>query len=155
MPAAVNAWGIIGLFCRVALGGLFILAGVLKLQNPLHFKQAIAAFKVPTPEHLTLLATYSIPWTELVAGTLLVLGWWARPAAGLIGVMLLGFIGAMASVLWRGIDTHCSCFGKLEFPCGSSVGWCQIVRNSVLLLLAAVVVVRGAGSLALQRESAS
>lgn len=153
MAEKIRAWGLACLVSRVILGGLFILAGVLKLQNPLHFKQAILAFKITTPEHLTTLATFALPWTELLAGVLLVLGWWARPAAGVLALMLAAFIAAMASVMLRGIDTHCSCFGKLEFPCGSSVGWCQIIRNSVLLAFAAVVLARGAGSLAIEREN--
>lgn len=153
MAEKIRAWGLACLASRVILGGLFILAGVLKLQNPLHFKQAILAFKITTPEHLTTLATFALPWTELLAGVLLVIGWWARPAAGVLALMLAAFISAMASVMLRGIDTHCSCFGKLEFPCGSSVGWCQIIRNSALLLLAAVVLARGAGSLAIEREN--
>ncbi|GJQ28494.1 MAG: hypothetical protein HBSAPP03_03780 [Phycisphaerae bacterium] len=152
MAERVRAWGLVCLGARVVLGGLFIFAGVLKLMNPLHFKQAIMAFKMGMPDHLTVLATFTFPWTEIIAGALLVLGWWARPAAGVIAAMLFAFITAMASVMLRGIDTHCSCFGKLEFPCGSSVGWCQIVRNSVLLVLVGIVLGRGAGSLALQRE---
>jgi putative oxidoreductase len=154
MAKIERAWGWLGLLSRVVLGGLFVYAGVLKLRNPIHFKQAINAFKMGFPDHLTILATYAIPWTEVVAGALLVAGLWARSAALVVGTMLLAFVGAMASVIVRGIETKCACFGELEFPCEGPVGWCHLARNGVLFGLALVVLFGGAGSLALDRTKA-
>ncbi|CAG0975521.1 thiosulfate dehydrogenase [quinone] large subunit [Phycisphaerales bacterium] len=152
MAEKIRAWGWLGLLTRLLLGGLFLFAAYVKLRNPVIFRQGVDAFKI-LPEHLSILAAYVVPWTELVAGVLLVLGLWARSAALVIGTMLVAFIAAMVSVLYRGIDAHCSCFGKFEIPCEGPVGWCHLVRNGVLVGLAVIVVAIGPGTLAMDRES--
>jgi uncharacterized membrane protein YphA (DoxX/SURF4 family) len=96
---------------------------------------------------------YVIPWTEIIAGTCLVLGLWARASAGVITAMLTAFIAGVVSVILRGIDTKCSCFGELEWPCTGGVGWCQVIRNCVMIALAIPVFIWGAGSLAVDRPS--
>ncbi len=151
-PAAVG--GIV-LLTRVILGGLFIFAAVMKLSSPASFAMAIAAFKIipDHAEHLTRLAAYAVPWVEALCGVCLVLGLWARSAALVLAVLLCGFIAMIASTMLRGMDVSCSCFGKFEIPCTGPVGWCHIARNGVLLLLAALVVSKGPGSLAIDRES--
>jgi uncharacterized membrane protein YphA (DoxX/SURF4 family) len=139
---------------RVLLGGLFVFAGVMKLTSPQLFVQAIAAFKLNIPDHLLILLTFVVPWTEILAGTALALGLWARSSALLIALMLLGFIGGIASVLIRKMDVHCSCFGSFEIPCTGPVGPCHLIRNTVLLALAGIVLAWGPGPLAIDRESA-
>jgi uncharacterized membrane protein YphA (DoxX/SURF4 family) len=84
---------------------------------------------------------------------MLVLGLWARGAAGVIVAMLLAFIAGVISVILRGIDTKCSCFGDIEWPCTGGVGWCQVVRNMIMIGLALPVFIWGPGPLALDRES--
>jgi len=143
------------LVTRVALGGLFIFAGVNKLLNPQHFLQAIDAFKIIPKEadHLSVVGAFTVPWIEILAGAMLVLGWWARASALVIGSLLLVFLGAIISVLARDLSVSCSCFGKFEIPCTGPIGVCHIVRNAVLLALAIIVIAWGPGPLALDRES--
>jgi uncharacterized membrane protein YphA (DoxX/SURF4 family) len=136
---------------RVALGALFVLAASLKLKNPQGFAEAIEGFKL-VPEHLVKVLVFAIPWTELFAGVLLIVGVWARASALLISTLLLGFIGGIASVLLRGLSTKCACFGELEWPCGGEVGACQIIRNSVLIALSLPIMLRGPGKLALGKH---
>lgn len=143
-PAAM---GWVALPCRLLLGGLFVLAAVLKVSSPMQFAEAIAGFKI-VPAHLVGVVTFVIPWTELVAGAMLLLGWWSRAAALVISALLLSFIAGVISVIIRGIDTKCSCFGDLEWPCGAGVGWCQVIRNLVMLAMAGVVLRWGPGPLA-------
>lgn len=138
---------------RLLLGGLFIFAGVMKLMNPALFVQAIGAFKMGLPDHLLILFTFVVPWTEILAGACVVLGFWSRPAAAVIALMLAGFVGAIASVLVRKLDVHCSCFGTFEIPCNGPVGLCHIIRNGVLLVMAGVVALWGPGPLGIERES--
>lgn len=140
------AWLCLG--ARVALGALFLLAAWLKLRNPQGFAEAIEGFKI-VPEHLVKLLVFAIPWTELVAGVLLILGVWARASALLVATLLAGFIVGIASVLVRGLSTKCACFGELEWPCGGEVGACQIIRNTVLIGLALPIILRGPGKLTL------
>jgi uncharacterized membrane protein YphA (DoxX/SURF4 family) len=153
VSTTVRALGWLAFPARLLLGGLFVFAGVMKLLNPTLFAQAIGAFKFNLPDHLLVVSAFVTPWVEIVAGAAMVLGVWSRAAAGLICVMLVGFLGALASVLVRGLDVHCSCFGEFEYPCTGAVGWCQIVRNTVLLVLGLTVVFLGPGPLAIDRES--
>ena len=150
-----TAIGGLVLVFRVILGALFIFAAVMKLSSPASFALAIAAFKI-IPEHadhVTKLAAYAVPWIELVCGVCLILGLWARSAALVLCLMLVAFIAMILSTMARGMDVSCSCFGKFELPCTGPVGWCHIVRNAVLLAVAAFVLRKGPGSLAVDRES--
>lgn len=139
---------------RLVIGGLFVFAAAAKLSNPQLFADAVMAFKI-LPENLARLATFIVPWTELLAGAALLLGVWTRSAALLISLLLVAFIGGLVSVLARGLDAECSCFGKFEFPCPSKVGACQIIRNFVMLAMSVTIVVAGSGMLALDRRSSA
>ena len=139
---------------RLFLGGLFCLAAFKKLSDPQSFAEAIKGFKVLDVqqfEPLMVTGAYIIPWVEMVAGVMLVLGLWTRAAALTIGLALLGFIAALVSVIFRELDASCSCFGDLNLFCGSEVGWCQVIRNLILLLPAAYLVWREGGLLGLDQ----
>jgi putative oxidoreductase len=142
---------------RVLLGALFIFAGVMKLRDIQHFVQAVGAFKIipEGAEHLQVLTAFVVPWIEILAGLMLVLGWWTRAAALTISLMLATFIVGIGSVIARDLDVKCTCFGKFEIPCDGPIGWCHIVRNSVLLVGTLLILVKGAGRLALDRDAAA
>lgn len=138
--------------CRVGLGGLFCLAAWTKLHDPQSFAEAIKGFKVLSEhDHAFLITagTFVIPWTEMVAGVALILGLWTRAAALTLALALLGFIAGLVSVLSRGLATDCSCFGDMRLICPPEVGWCQVIRNLVLLLPAGYLLWRGGGAVAL------
>jgi uncharacterized membrane protein YphA (DoxX/SURF4 family) len=130
---------------RVALGGLFLYAAYNKLfimNGPQLFSESIKAFKVFDPksqEQLIQMATFVTPWIEIVAGLALVLGFWTRAAAGVLGLLLLGFIGLIASALARGLNVSCGCFGKISPFCPEKIGMCNIVQNSILLAMALLI----------------
>ena len=137
---------------RLALGGLFCLAAVSKLQDPQTFAEAIKAFQVVDHVrlgHLVATAAFVIPWVELVAGVMLILGLWTRAASLTIGLALLAFIAGLVSVIARGLDASCACFGNLNLFCGKAVGACQVIRNTVMLLPAFYLAWRGSGRLCL------
>lgn len=147
---------------RLALGAVFILAAYLKLfhtsdavADPVwSFAESIKAYQLIDPakgEHLIIFLAYVIPWTELLAGVMLILGAGTRTAATLLTLMLVAFTAANLSVIARGIDTTCSCFGELEWPCKGAVSWCQFWRNCVLLAVSMYLAIRSGGLLALER----
>ena len=144
-PGCVVARGIATL-ARLALGALFIFSGVVKLNDPQAFAFAIKGFKLVESHTLISQATFSIPWTEILIGVLLVLGLWTRAAAGAMLVMLVVFTGAVVSVIARDIDTTCGCFGKFM---GSKIDGSTITRNAVLLLLTFAVFFNKGGWLTL------
>lgn len=143
---------VLQLALRIALGGLFCFAAFMKLSDPQSFAEAIKGFKVLDVtqfEPFMVTGAFVIPWVEMIAGVMLILGFWTRAAAATLGLALLGFIGLLISVIVRDIDASCSCFGKLNFGCPDTVGRCQVLRNSVMLIPAAYLVWRQRGLLAL------
>lgn len=142
---------------RAGLGGLFCLAAFKKLQDPQSFAEAIKGFRVVDHNQLgSLISTgaFVLPWVELIAGVLLILGLWSRASALAIWLALAAFIAGLLSVIIRGIDASCSCFGDLNLFCSSKVGWCQIIRNLLLMVPAIYLVWRGGGLVALDRLTA-
>lgn len=134
--------------CRLIVGGLFVLAASIKLRAPQEFANAIKAFKVFPPEtgdHLVMTSTFAMPWIELMAGLMLIVGWRTRAAALIISGLLVAFIAAVVSVLARKLEVECGCFGKLEIICDGPIGACGIVRNALMLAMTGLVLVRGAG----------
>jgi len=140
-----SAW--LATVLRVALGGLFVFAAMMKLAELQQFAFAVKAFAI-LPDHLSHLAAFVVPWIELIAGIGLLLGLWTRPAALVIGAMLAAFIAGIVSVIVRDLDVTCSCFGKFEVPCTGPVGLCHVIRNLVLLALSLGVMWYGPGRMA-------
>lgn len=116
-------------FLRVALGGYFVIAGLMKLDNLPGFIQEVSKFGILGTNVSRLYATL-LPYLEIVSGTLLVLGFWTTLAALLSTVMLLSFIYAI----------------KI-FPNGN------YLFNKDLILLAASICLMftGAGSLSIDK----
>ena len=97
------------LFLRVALGLVFIVASIDKIQNPDQFAGAIANYRL-LPYEFIHGAAIVLPWIEVVTGSLLLLGIWTRANALLTSSMLLIFIFAIGQALWRNLDISCGCF---------------------------------------------
>jgi putative oxidoreductase len=137
---------------RVLLGSLFIFSGSQKLLDPQSFVNAIIAFEIlpEKPDLLLQLATYGLPWSEIVAGVFLVLGVGSRGAALFITLLMLVFTGAIVSVLVRGLDVECGCFGAW-LP--SEVTNLTPLRNGAILLPALLVLAFGGGWAAVDRHS--
>ena len=136
----------IATFFRIALGALFIFSGVVKLSDPLAFAFAIKGFKLVDNHALISQATFSIPWTEVLIGVLMILGLYTRIATGAFLTMMVIFIGAVVAVIVRDIDTSCGCFGKYL---GSKIDETTVLRNVVLLALGILVYIYRGGFLTL------
>ncbi len=106
-----NRWLL--LLFRLVVGAVFIWAGVLKVVDPLGFAESIMNYQV-FPRGLAFIVALVLPWVEVIAGGLLIVGLFRRSSALLISLMLIGFIGLVALALARGIDTSCGCFGSLS-----------------------------------------
>ncbi|MHB0994769.1 MAG: MauE/DoxX family redox-associated membrane protein [Elusimicrobiales bacterium] len=108
-----RVWGIAGFCCRLAAGGVFVYAAVVKLLAPAEeFAFAIETYKV-LPAALTLAPAHVLPWVELVAGAFLAAGFCTRYAALAVGGMLVFFELLMAQAMLRGLEvTNCGCFGS-------------------------------------------
>ncbi len=149
------ALGLLVFVARLFLGGVFVFAAWLKLSDPQAFAGSVRAFElIPAQaDHLRHLITFVVPWTELLTGLLLLVGFWTRAAATMLAILLTVFIAGLASVLARGMIISCSCFGNFEIPCVSPVSSCHVIRNSVLLTVALFILWKAPGSLAIDKTS--
>ena len=150
------------LILRLILGGLFIFAASVKLSDPQGFFDSIHAFKLPAyfsqnlglhmgdAAHLERLATFAVPWLELLAGLALVFGYCTRGAALVLSALLVFFLFGIYTVLARKMDVTCGCFGKFEIPCQGAIGWCHVGRNTVLLAFGLTILSGGSGRFALE-----
>ncbi|MFI4882120.1 MAG: DoxX family protein [Phycisphaerales bacterium JB064] len=139
------------LFVRVFLAGVFGFAAYMKLRNDAAseaFAESIQAFDVLDAmqhHHLVTLATFAVPWLEVLCGVLILFGLWTRAAAFSMLAALGVFMWAIYSVIARGLNIECGCFGDFSFPCGDAVGACQLWRNGVLAALCLFLLIRGGG----------
>lgn len=95
---------------RWILGGAFLYAGILKMQDPQAFADRIADFQILPFAFVNLLAI-SLPIAEILVGVLLMIGFWAECVAFAALLLTALFFMAIASVLLRGLVIDCGCFG--------------------------------------------
>ncbi|MBX7157880.1 MAG: DoxX family protein [Verrucomicrobiae bacterium] len=113
------------------LGVVFLLAGVMKLQAPWDLVKAMKAYHL-LPEFLLPVLAMGLLIFEVFTGLLLVMG--RRVGALAASFLLVIFLGALGSAIYRGIAIECSCFGALNFLGKTAQG--MVVRNSLLLAIA-------------------
>lgn len=116
---------------RLLIGLMFILSGAAKLQDPKGFTMAVYNFRV-LPNALVEAYATLIPFVELGAGVLLVVGLFTQLAAVVAFLTLLSFTLAIGWNLRRGERPDCHCFGNLFSEELSSV---LVVRNTILMAL--------------------
>jgi len=152
------------LVLRLLLGGFFVYASLDKIWSPDAFARVIYQWQVTGPVASNLVAV-SLPWVELVAGLLLVLGVWKRESALVIALLLCVFLGAAASVLVRGIDVeNCGCTSLARSEVTTSgwppswargVGWFLVTRDLLMLGAALLLASAGERQAAPQRHAAT
>ena len=128
-----------GLFwaLRLGLGGLLLWSGVVKVGDPASFATEIGNYHF-LPSLAPIMAV-TMPSIEIVIGLALIAAprAWVRPAA-LAAVAILGvFTIAVISVVARGIDVECGCFGSGSGP----VTMVTVLRDVVLVAAAVGVYV--------------
>lgn len=97
--------------CRLALGGIFLYAGGVKSLDVPAFARDVANYQL-LPYAWNYLVAATLPYVEMIAGLLLIFNRKVRPAALLLTLLTLVFMLALATVVWRGLDIDCGCFGQ-------------------------------------------
>jgi len=127
----------------IALGALFVYASLEKIAQPRDFARIVYHYQVIGPNaHVgyvpaNLLAV-ALPWTEALAGVLLIAGVWRREAAAVVAVLLVVFLGAVGWAMHQGIDVeNCGCF-TVEGG-GRGAGLKLILQDLGLLAVAALL----------------
>jgi uncharacterized membrane protein YphA (DoxX/SURF4 family) len=99
------------LFVRVAVGGVLIFAGILKLPHINTLIWEIGQYRI-LPGSLAEIYGYALPPLELILGSFLLLGLWIRISAALSGLLMLSFTIAKIAAFIRGLNIDiCPCFG--------------------------------------------
>jgi uncharacterized membrane protein YphA (DoxX/SURF4 family) len=134
----VKEW--LGTAPRLVTGGVWIVAGALKLADPYESVRAVRAYDL-LPESVVPTIGHLLPVLEVVVGTCLVLGLLTRGAAAVSALLFVAFIIGIASVWARGIEIECGCFGGggAKEGASSSYPW-EIARDSGLLVLSLFLV---------------
>jgi uncharacterized membrane protein YphA (DoxX/SURF4 family) len=142
---------VIGLVARLVLGGVLLVAGLLKVTKPEVSARAVQAYQL-LPFDLATYVGYGLPILEVVLGALLVLGLFTRTAAAVSGVLLVVFIIGIASAWARGLNIDCGCFGEGGTIDPSQTRYLEeILRDVGLVLCAAWLVIRPRTAYSLER----
>ncbi len=149
--SATRARDLVGLLARLVLGGVLLVAGGLKLGNPLGSARAVQAYDV-MPFELARYVGYALPWLEVAIGALLVLGLFTRVSAVVGTLLMAAFVVGIAQAWARGLNIDCGCFGGggAVAPEETKYGW-DIARDLAFALCGVWLVVRPRSALSTDR----
>jgi uncharacterized membrane protein YphA (DoxX/SURF4 family) len=117
--------------CGWVVGGIFLYAGISKMLDPAQLAVQVRNYQL-APWWLIHPAAIVLPWIEIVAGLLLILGIWAIEATIVLAGLLALFLGAIGWAMYQGLDIECGCFAG-----HAKVGWQKLAENAGLLAVAA------------------
>lgn len=129
----------LALSLRGALAWLFVHAAYTKLEDRWVFDHQLAGYGLSGP--LRQIMVWCLPLTEGLTGCLL-LSPWHRVGAASACCLLLLYALAMAWQRWQGRHVDCGCGGSQGLP----VSWALVVRNLLLAVGAAVLMLPAAPS---------
>jgi uncharacterized membrane protein YphA (DoxX/SURF4 family) len=125
---------VVPLFVRLALGGLFVTAGALKIGHPADLAAAITAYRLGLPPPLVAALALALPPFEILLGIYLI-GGLLLPVSSAVALGLLAFFTvAVASVVARGLSAPCGCFGPAD---SAPATWLTVLRDLAFVIPAA------------------
>jgi putative oxidoreductase len=130
--ADVNRW--LAFIVRLYMGWLFAEASIRKIANPASFALDVATYQL-LPLYLVNAFAIVVPWVELVAGALLLVGVRVRAAALLVVGMMVAFMVALGWALHLGLDMTCGCFASQGAAGEDPISGWTMVRDGVWLAL--------------------
>jgi hypothetical protein len=95
---------------RIVFGGVFCIAGAIKMTDLLAFEAAIRNYRL-LADPFVAWAAMSIPPLEFIAGSAVILRVIYPGCIIVLCGSLTIFMGALISLLVRGIDADCGCLG--------------------------------------------
>lgn len=138
-----QSWMWVGVVARLVVGGVWFVAGLLKLADPAENVVAVRAYQL-LPESVVPLVGHALPVVEILVGLCLLLGLLVRGSAVLSCVLLVAFVVGIASAWARGLSIDCGCFGGGAGPVQNAQAkypW-EIARDLGLLALSVWLVWR-------------
>jgi uncharacterized membrane protein YphA (DoxX/SURF4 family) len=123
---------------RLYLGFVFVYASFHKIAHPATFALDVATYQL-LPLELVNLAALILPWVELLAGVMIIVGFRTRAAALLIAGMMVVFMVALGWALHLGLDMSCGCFASSSDE--DPISWRTLLRDGGWLALALYVLI--------------
>jgi len=124
----------VALILRLYIAGLFIYAGMVKINYTAEFSETIASYRMVPYWGVNAMAIM-MPWIELVSGVLLLCGIRVRSAIVVVGSLLMMFTAGIAiNLIWKA-PIDCGCFHTL----GDTINWKTLVRDLIWVAMAAHV----------------
>ena len=99
------------LVSRLVLGGIFLLAGLMKLGVPRALVESINSYQLDLPAQFVQTSAVVMPVLEIGLGLWLLVGLFTRFSALVSGAMMVVFLVALVQATVRGLDISCGCFG--------------------------------------------
>ena len=138
-----RSWVLVGLLARLVVGGVWVVAGALKVPDPDESVRAVRAYDL-LPEAVVPLVGHALPVVEVLVGACLLVGLLTRGSAIVSALLLTAFIVGISSAWARGLQIECGCFGGGAGPAQNATAkypW-EIARDVGLLALSAWLIWR-------------
>lgn len=115
----------------LVLGGFLILSGLPHLSNPYYFLGSVYRYELTSPGIAQFVAM-TLPFLQLILAVCLIFRLFYLAAHTLTLLMLFMFTIIQLSVIFRGLDISCGCFGPRY---SSNISISTIITVGGLLLL--------------------
>lgn len=119
---------------RIVVGGIFLIAGLAKISDPVRFLLTLREFQLFPEMIIRFLAVY-LPWLEFILGLFIILGILYRTSALFLAFLNAVFTLAILSVIIRGMEIDCGCFGLfadiLKLPDSADIK--AVIRNLLFI----------------------
>ncbi|WP_235737844.1 DoxX family protein [Nocardioides alcanivorans] len=127
----------VGTVLRLVTGGVWIVAGAMKLPDPAASVRAVRAYDL-LPEAIVPTVGHLLPVLEVAVGACLILGLLVRGMSVISALLFLAFIIGIASAWSRGLQIDCGCFGGGGFDPDASDAYPRDIARDVALMAASL-----------------
>lgn len=127
---------ILSFICRIIVGSIFLISGLAKISDPVRFIFTLREFRL-FPEFIVPFTAIYLPWLEFILGLLIIIGLMHRTASLLLAFLNSMFTLAILSVIIRGIDVDCGCFGMLAdmLKISDMADMKAVIRNLLFIVM--------------------
>lgn len=121
---------ILTMISRLIVGAVFIYAAYYKIVDPASFAKSIWFYHI-MPGNLINALAIVLPMLELLCGLGLILGIFYRGSVLWMNLMMVVFMIAISTAIYRGISIDCGCFKASA--ASSESAWDTLLRDGLLL----------------------
>ncbi|CAB4939066.1 MAG: DoxX family membrane protein [Actinobacteria bacterium] len=135
----ISPW--LTLVSRLLVGGVLVVAGYLKVGNTAKSQMAVRAYEV-LPISIANTLGVILPWLEIGAGLLLILGVAVKWSSIFAAALMFIFIAAIAQAWARGLSIDCGCFGGGGQVAAGKTRYLEEILRDLGLAITAIYLIR-------------